>query len=82
MPENMFDDALMDELRHPRISVDGMDELRSNPTISVESYARVMGVSRGYAYNLAKVGGIPVIRVGRRLRIPSAAVLRMLEAEG
>ncbi len=63
-------------------TLDVMDELRSRPTISVEDYALVMGVSRSYAYNLAKVGGIPVIRVGRRLRVPSAAVLRMLEAQG
>lgn len=59
-----------------------MDELRANPTISVESYARAMGIGRRLAYELAREGAIPVIRLGRRFRVPSAAVLRMLEAQG
>lgn len=63
------------------MKADVMDELHSRPTISVESYAEVMGISRSFAYNLAKAGGIPVIRLGRRMRVPSAAVLRMLEFE-
>ncbi len=62
-------------------AADALDELRSNPTVSVETYARAVGVSRGYAYGLARVGEIPVIHVGRRLRVPSAAVLPMLDAQ-
>ncbi len=58
-----------------------MDELHSSPTISVETYAQLMGIGRSLAYNLARDGSIPVIRLGRRLRIPSAAVLKMLDAE-
>jgi excisionase family DNA binding protein len=60
-------------------TADVMDELRSSPTISVENYARVMGIGRSLAYSLAREGAIPVIRLGHRLRVPSAAVLRMLE---
>nr|WP_286144545.1 MULTISPECIES: excisionase family DNA-binding protein [unclassified Mycobacterium] len=58
-----------------------MDELRSSPTISVEACAQVMGIGRSLAYDLAREGSIPVIRLGRRLRVPSAAVLRMLDAD-
>jgi excisionase family DNA binding protein len=62
-------------------SDDALDELRSKPTISIEGYARVMGISRSFAYSLAREGEIPIIRVGRRFRVPSAAILRMLEGE-
>lgn len=61
-------------------AVDVMGELRSSPTISVEAYAQVMGIGRSLAYDLAREGSIPVIRLGRRLRVPSAAVLRILDA--
>ena len=60
---------------------DVIDELRSSPTISVDTYWQVMGISRSLAYSLIRDGSIPVIRLGRRLRIPSAAVLKMLEGE-
>lgn len=58
-----------------------MAELRSSPTISVEKFGQVTGIGRSLAYTLANNGSIPVIRLGRRLRIPSAAVLKMLDAE-
>lgn len=60
---------------------DVIDELRSSPTISVGTYGQLMGIGRSLAYRLARDGSIPVIRLGRRLRIPSAAVLKMLDAE-
>ncbi len=44
-------------------------------TYSIPEFARLLGVSRGYAYNLAKdageIAGCPVIRVGKnRLVVP------------
>jgi excisionase family DNA binding protein len=60
--------------------MDIKDKLRSDPTISVEDYAALMGIGRSLGYRLAEQNAIPgLIRLGRRLRVSSAAVLRMLE---
>ncbi|MEZ0053244.1 excisionase family DNA binding protein [Mycobacterium sp. MAA66] len=57
-----------------------LDELRSGPpTISVEQAARYLGVSRGYAYGMAREGRLPTIQLGaKRVRVPSAGLLRLL----
>lgn len=55
-----------------------LDRLRTEPTISIPDYARLVGVSRASGYTYAREGQIPTIKVGRRVRIPSAAVLRQL----
>ena len=48
------------------------------PTVSVERAGEVMGIARGSAYQAVKNGEIPVIRVGRRLLVPTAALLELL----
>ena len=60
-----------------------LDELRSGPaTISVEDAARYLGVSRAYAYTMVREGHLPVIRLGvKRVRVPSAALARLLGVE-
>jgi len=55
-----------------------LERLRREPTISVPDYGQLIGVSRASAYVFAREGQIPTIRVGRRVRVPSAAVLRQL----
>jgi excisionase family DNA binding protein len=47
--------------------------------ISVEDAARLLGISRGLAYEAARRGELPVIRLGRRLLVPR---LRLLELVG
>jgi hypothetical protein len=50
------------------------------PTISVpEAGKRYFKLGRDGSYEAAKRGDIPVIRLGRRLRVPVAAMERMLE---
>lgn len=39
----------------------------------------LLGVSRPTAYNLAKTGAIPVLKLGRKLCVPKAALDKMLE---
>ena len=39
-------------------------------TITVEEAARLLGVSRGSAYEAARRGELPTIRLGRRLLVP------------
>ncbi len=52
-------------------------------TISVpEAGRRYFDLSRGGAYAAARAGTIPTIRVGRLLKVPVAAMERMLESAG
>lgn len=43
-------------------------------TYSVDEMAAAVGISRPKAYELANSEGFPVVRVGRRIRIPVAAL--------
>ena len=62
------------------------EENNSNPSdiqcISVPAAGRILGVSRGTAYSMARSGQLKVIRCGaRRLVVPLPALRRMLEGE-
>ena len=50
-------------------------------TVSVEEAALVLGIGRGLAYELARTGRLPVLRLGRRLVVPRAQLAAMLAAE-
>ena len=50
-------------------------------TISVEDAAKLLGVSRGLAYEAARRGELPTIRLGRRLLVPTAQLLELVGAE-
>jgi excisionase family DNA binding protein len=41
--------------------------------------ARRLGISRALAYEAANRGELPVCRIGRRVLVPRAALLRLLE---
>ncbi|UGQ43396.1 helix-turn-helix domain-containing protein [Rhodococcus aetherivorans] len=57
-----------------------LDELRRQPTTSVTRAAEFLGVSRATAYTMAREGTLPTVDLGgRRYRVKSAALLRMLE---
>ena len=60
-----------------------LEELRSGPpTVSVPRAGQYLGVSRAYAYAMAREGLLPVIRLGEhRVRVSSVGLLRMLEGE-
>ena len=49
-------------------------------TMTVEEAAAVLGISRGLAYQAARDGSIPTIRIGRRLLVPRRALEKLLEA--
>ena len=51
---------------------------RIRPTLSVEDAADLLDISRASAYQGVKAGEIPSIRVGRRILVPTAALLTML----
>jgi excisionase family DNA binding protein len=50
----------------------------SRATLTIEEAARVLGVSRGVAYDSARRGELPVIRLGRRLLVPKARLEDLL----
>jgi excisionase family DNA binding protein len=51
-------------------------------TMTVEAAARELGISRNTAYECARNGQIPTVRLGRRLLVPRAALEAMLRGEG
>jgi excisionase family DNA binding protein len=48
-------------------------------TMTVEEAARKLGISRNSAYEAARQGQIPTIRIGRLLLVPKVAFDRLLE---
>ena len=48
-------------------------------TYSIKETAQVLGLSRNSVYQGCQRGEIPSIRVGKRILIPKAALLRILE---
>ena len=51
-------------------------------TLSVDEVAVLLGIGRGLAYEKARSGEIPTLRIGRRLLVPKVALNRMLEECG
>lgn len=47
-------------------------------TLTVEETAHALGISRTLAYEAARTGELPTIRIGRRLLVPKAALDRLL----
>jgi excisionase family DNA binding protein len=57
--------------------------------LTIEEAAKVLRISRGAAYALARQWldsggrqGLPVVRLGRSLRVPRAGLLRLLDIGG
>lgn len=50
-------------------------------TLSVEDAARWLGISRNTAYRAAAEGVLPVLRFGRRMRVPTLGLLRLLRGD-
>jgi excisionase family DNA binding protein len=50
-------------------------------TYDIPEAAELLGIGRNAAYDAAKAGSIPTIRVGKRLLVPKAALDRMLSGE-
>jgi excisionase family DNA binding protein len=48
-------------------------------TYSVMDAAKILGVGRDVAYEAARTGVIPTIRIGKQFRVPRVALQRLLE---
>jgi excisionase family DNA binding protein len=51
---------------------------RVRPVLSVVEAGAFLGLGRNGSYDAVHTGQIPVIRVGRRLLVPTAALLRLV----
>ena len=52
--------------------------MNTTRTMTIEKAARTLGVGRSSAYEAARCGDLPAIRIGHRLLVPRAAIERML----
>jgi excisionase family DNA binding protein len=53
------------------------------PVVDVPTAASILGISRSAAYELIRSGGwpTPVVRLGKLIRIPSAALLELVQVQ-
>ena len=51
-------------------------------TYTIEEAAKALGIGRSSAYQAAKTGEIPTVRIGRRLLVPVVAIDRLLDNTG
>jgi hypothetical protein len=59
-----------------------LEELLSTPTADVPDVGRIcFGLSRNGSYDAAKRGDFPTIKVGRLLKVPTAALRPLLKIE-
>lgn len=49
--------------------------------LTVREVARILRIGRDLAYQLAREGKIPVLRLGRRMVVPRQILMRWIEAE-
>jgi excisionase family DNA binding protein len=61
----------------PLASTIGNDRL----VLTVAEAGQLLGISRAFAYELVARGELPVIRLGRRIVVPKAALLAMVGLE-
>ena len=52
-------------------------------TITVGEYAKILGISRGLAYSLAReegtINGVPIIRLGKRMVLSRKRAIEAIE---
>jgi excisionase family DNA binding protein len=51
------------------------------PTMTIDEARTALRLSRSSAYDAARSGDLPTVRVGRRLLVPTAALRRMLQLD-
>lgn len=55
-----------------------MQKSKTKKTYTITEAAELLGVGKSAAYEAARRGEIPIIRIGRRMVVPKAALERML----
>jgi len=57
---------------------DEEDQVMTRRTLTVGEAGRLLGISRSLAYQAARTGDLPTVKIGRRLLVPRALVERLL----
>ncbi len=63
-----------------------LQELPTSPiaaqrrTVTVTEAASILGISRSTAYELVRTGGLPSLRLGRRIVVPTHALIDLLDS--
>jgi excisionase family DNA binding protein len=57
-----------------------MELSNERQTLTITEASKALGVSRNKAYEAARRGEIPTIKIGKRILVPVAALARMLQA--
>lgn len=52
---------------------------RMRQTLDVAEAAELLGIGRSAAYEAARRGDLPTVRIGRRVLVPRAALEKMLD---
>lgn len=50
-------------------------------TLSIAEAAKTLGIGRSAAYEAARTGDLPTIRIGKRILVPIAALEKLLACE-
>ena len=50
-------------------------------TVTIDEAAALLGIGRNGAYEAARKGEIPTLKIGKRILVPKAALDRMLEGK-
>jgi hypothetical protein len=56
-----------------------IEKILAEPTASVPNAGIVLGLARNASYAAASRGEIPTLRFGRKLRVPTATLRKMIE---
>jgi excisionase family DNA binding protein len=63
--------------------MDSPNEFDQLPAVlTIEEAARLLRLGRNTAYDAARSGELPVVRIGRRLLVPRDGLMRLLESAG
>ena len=55
---------------------------KERATLTIPEVGRILGIGRQTAYEMARQGKIPVLRLGKKLLVPKVALERMLAEAG
>jgi len=74
---------LLDASPHKETDVAPTDLQSLPPVLDVPAAAALLGISRTTAYELVRTGKwpTPVLRLGRLIRVPSAALIQLLDGQ-
>ena len=51
-------------------------------TVTIQEAAKILGIGRDQAYTAARLGQLPIIKIGKRLLVSLPALTRMIEEAG